>query len=239
MLDPLRFSTRGAGWAAAVFALLLAAGCESDHPYQVNRGPHLPPPPPLAGQESFFDGQLLAEIKTGAGFGDSGNPAEADKGGGGGGRHGGGGGHMGGGGRHGHGGGGGGSPDEASVSDTIEQDQISNIRRAAAAGGPPMMIHLRFTNHGTAKLNLSVIDFLSELGNFVVQPDQISLDPQQTVEVDPMTSRLTAEGGSSAITLVLRSAGHSEKKTISLAPIPVPPGTPAPTEPPPPPTHPT
>jgi hypothetical protein len=234
MLESLRFSTRGAGAAAALLALLLITGCESDHPYQANRGPRLPPPPPLAGQETFFNGQVLAEIKTGAGFGDAAKPDDATPGTGSAGHHGGGG-HMGGG-RHGRGGGGGGggggSSGDSSGGATIEQDEIANIRRAAAAGGPPMLIHLRFTNHGTTHVDLSVVDFLSELGNFVVQPETVSLDPQQSVEVDPMTSRLVAEAGEANITLVLRYSTHTEKKTIALAPVPVPPGSAAATSPP-------
>ncbi|HEY4301954.1 MAG TPA: hypothetical protein VGM73_13840 [Candidatus Didemnitutus sp.] len=229
MLESLRFSTRGAGAAAALLALLLITGCESDHPDQANRRPHLPPPPPLAGQETFFNGQVLAEIKTGAGFGDAGKPDDATPSTGNAGHHGGGG-HMGGG-RHGRGGGGGSSGDSSGGA-TIEQDEIANIRRAAAAGGPPMLIHLRFTNHGPTHVDLSVVDFLSELGNFVVQPETVSLDPQQSVEVDPMTSRLVAEAGEANITLVLRSSTHTEKKTIALAPVPAPPGSPAEASPP-------
>ncbi|HVU16538.1 MAG TPA: hypothetical protein VHD32_06420 [Candidatus Didemnitutus sp.] len=215
---------RAGGLAAALFAFVFA-GCSSDRSEYARRGPPPPPPPPLAGHEVFFDGQILAEIQTGAGFGDSGkvdNPSAN----GGGGRHGGGG-RMGGG-RHGRGGGGGGSPDSPSVDDTIEQEQIANIRRAAASGGPPMMIHLRFTNHGATHVDVSVVDFLSELGNFVVQPDKLALDPGQMIEVDPMTSRLTAEAGQATITLVLHAGGHTEKKTLTLTPVTPPPGTPAP-----------
>lgn len=210
-------------FGSALLVLVLSA-CESDHPSRDSARRHQPPPPPLAGQETFFDGRITAELKTGAGFGDSGKPDENAPTGGG--RRGGGGGmRMGGGGRHGGGGGGGGrgyGSNEPSVSDTIEQDQISNIRRAAANGGPPVYIHLRFTNNGTQHADLIVADFLSELGNFVVEPEKLALEPGQSLEVEPMTSRL-AEMAQAEVTLTLRLDGKNEKKTIALAPIPTPP----------------
>jgi hypothetical protein len=234
MIVPLRPLPGGCRLLAAGAALFLLAGCESDQPYkQAVAARQHAKPPPLAGKDSFFDGRITAEFQTGAGFGDSGktddgSPAER----GGGGRHGGGGMHMGGGGggRHGGGGGGrggGGQDSEPSVSDTIEQDQINNIRRAAASNGPPVIIHLRLTNNGTQPADVVIADFLSELGNFVVQPEKLALAPGQTVEVEPMTSRLAGEIAQAQITLTLQLDGRSEKKIITLGPMPPPAGAPA------------
>jgi hypothetical protein len=224
---------RGCRLLAAVALLSLVAGCEGDQAYRkaAESRQHAKPPPPLAGKETFFDGRITAELQTGAGFGDAGKLDESTPGTGGGGRHGGGGGGMhmgggggGGGGRHGGGGGGGRSPDsDPSVSDSIEQDQIMNMRRAAASGGPPVIIHLRFTNNGTAHADLAITDFLSELGNFVVQPEKLALDPGQSAEVEPMTSRLAGEIAQADITLTLSLDGHAEKKVITLFLVPTPP----------------
>jgi len=226
MTLPLRYPSRGRALVATAL-LFLVAGCESDRSERAAGpgGHHAKPPPPLAGKEMFFAGRIAVEIQTGAGFGDAGKADEAAPSGGGH-RGGGGGMHMGGGGgRHGGGGGGGrNGPDSSpSIADTIEQDQISNIRRAAANGGPAVMIHLRFTNTGATHADLLVTDFLSELGNFVVQPDHVALEPGQTVEVDPMTSRLAGEVAQAEITLTLRLEGHSEKKVITLVLVPPPP----------------
>jgi len=213
------------GAALAAASLLIVAGCASDRPERPAAARNLKPPPPMGGEETFFDGRITAELRTGAGFGDAGKPddAKAD----GGGRHGGGGFRMGGGGggRHGRGGGGGGEGGGGgpSVGDAIEQDQINNIRRAAASGGPPVFIHLRFTNHGTAHADVLVADFLSELGNFVVQPEKLSLDPGQSAEVEPMTSRLAAAVEQVDVTLALRLDGRGERKTITLHQLPAPP----------------
>ena len=99
--------------------------------------------------------------------------------------------------------------------------------RHAANANPPVMIHLRFTNNGTTQAELLVADFLSPLGNFVIEPEKLTLAPGQTLEVEPMTSRLVGEISQATVTLALRLAGHGEKKSIvlNLAPEPPPTGT--------------
>lgn len=92
--------------------------------------------------------------------------------------------------------------------------------RRAANPNPPVMIHLRFTNNGTTKADLLIADFLSPLGNFVVEPDKLSLEPGQTLEVEPMTSRLAGEISGAAVTLALRLNGQGEKKIIQLILVP-------------------
>jgi len=84
------------------------------------------------------------------------------------------------------------------------------------------MIHLRFTNNGTAKAELLIADFLSPLGNFVVEPEKLSLEPGQTIEVEPMTSRLAGEISGATVTLALRLAGQGEKKNVVLVIVPEP-----------------
>src|SRR6478736_8329011 len=167
--------------AAAVPALallLLAAGCASDNDH--------PRPPhggqarnftPIGGQETFFNGAITAEVLVGAmtGF----TPGGPGGGGGSSGRK-----HHGGGGMHGGGGGGpGGGPRgeggwggmEGPDSDPASGGN-TEARRADAMGSPPVMIHLRFTNHGPEKTDLVIADFLSPLGNFAVRPDRLALD---------------------------------------------------------------
>lgn len=120
---------------------------------------------------------------------------------------------------------------EGAMPDPVERQQMSAMRHAANPN-PPVMIHLRFTNHGPARAELLVADFLSPLGNFVVEPEKLALEPEQTVEVEPMTSRLVGDISSATVTLALRLAGQGEKKNIVLnvvaekAPAAAPPATP-------------
>jgi len=87
-------------------------------------------------------------------------------------------------------------------------------------GSPPVMIHLRFTNNGPEKADLIIADFLSPLGNFAVRPDKLALEPGQSLEVDPMTSRLAGEVTGGEITLSLKLGKETETKTVTLEPKP-------------------
>jgi hypothetical protein len=99
-------------------------------------------------------------------------------------------------------------------------------RRAAASGRPPVLIHLRLTNRGTERLDVFVPDFLSPLGNFVIEPEKLTLDPGQALEVEPMTSRLAGDIDETTVTLTLHVAGHTEKKVITLHTVAPPPAAP-------------
>lgn len=199
--------------AAALALLFLAAGCASDA--DGPRPPHGAPArqqfSTVGGQETFFNGTITADVLVGAmtGF-RAGNPG-AGPGGGGGGRrhHGGGGGGM-------HHGGGGGPEGPGGEGGGTDSGGSSELRRADAMGSPPVMIHLRFTNKGAEHADLVIADFLSPLGNFVVTPEKLALDPGQSLEVEPMTSRLAGDVTSGAITLSLKLGSAQETKTITL-----------------------
>lgn len=208
----------------------------------------LKPVPPLAGQDTFFEGKLLVELNVSA-FGFSGrDPKGAPSGPDGGGRRGGGsgvglsggfgpiqGGIGGGGpGGGGPGGGRGGPPGmEGSTGGAIDPEQyrVQNIQRGVSRR-PPVMIHVRVTNHGETPATVRILDFLSRLGNFVVLPEKLEIAPGQSVETEPMASQLGGEFSEVEVTLVIHSAGKREKKTIILRPDPNAPAADAPQPPP-------
>lgn len=219
MTATLRACIRGAIAPTVLLLSLIAAGCASDEGPRPRTGRRSPPLPNLTGQETFFDGRIVAELKVGAMTGFN-RGSEGPGGGGedhGGRRRGGGRGHggsgMGGGGHHEEGEPG---PDSA----TPEQTQLRTARRAEQMGSPPVMIHLRFTNTGSERAELVIADFLSPLGNFVVTPEKLSLEPGQSVEVEPMTSRLAGEITGGEISLALHLGSRQETKTITLQPEP-------------------
>ena len=102
--------------------------------------------------------------------------------------------------------------------DAMDKQRQMAARRADRTNTPPVIIHLRFTNTRSERVDLVVADFLSPLGNFVVTPEKLSLDPGQTVEVEPMTSRLAGEITGGEISLNLRIGRRQETKTITLQP---------------------
>lgn len=224
---------RVAAAAALLSSLVLAAGCASDDGPRHGAGPgglrrHFPT---MAGHADYFDGTLLAEVRVGAmaGFEPGGGGGGGPGGGHGGRPHRGGGMPMGGGGMGmGMGGGGGGrhrgGDEDGPGGGAPDPDRVRvmALQRADAGGAPPVMIHLRFTNQGPARVDLEIVDFLSPLGNFVVEPSKLSLEPGQSVEVEPMTSRLAGEVSGGEIKLGVRRADATETKVVTLAVLPEP-----------------
>ena len=221
-------------------AVLILAACSSDRP-EGRPGGRAKPPAPLAGQELFFDGKIVAELKLGAGFSSSEEPREGGRGGGSDGRRGGGGMQlgggmggmsMGGGSRRSGGGeggrgrrGGGDSNDSSSGRAEGRESGPGGIR---PAGGPTVMIHIQLTNKSSDQLIVSATDFSSVLGNFVVLPEKLIIDPGLSAEFEPMTSRLGGDFGEVSVTLTLSVAGRQEKKTITLRSLAPPVSSPGP-----------
>lgn len=90
--------------------------------------------------------------------------------------------------------------------------------RDMAASVPPVAIHLRFTNDGSAPAELEIVDFLSPLGNFVVNPSRLKLDPGQSLEVEPMASRLAGDVTAGEVSLALRLDNADESRKVTLQP---------------------
>ena len=104
--------------------------------------------------------------------------------------------------------------------------------RIVASNLPPVRLHLRLTNLGSAPLQVEVSDFDSELGNFVVQPEEIQLPPNQSVEAEPMTSRLGVTSDAIPVTISLHAGDRTEKQVLVLRPVkPEQPATAAPSAP--------
>lgn len=213
MTSLLRPVARGLASSLLIIATLLLAACASDDRPAGKRGAHVEPLPTLSGRQDFFGGQITAEVKVGAmtGFSREGDgSAEGGKEG----RHG----------RHGGGGGfgggmgmGGGRPPrgEGGPGESEGGPRPATMRRAGPSG-PPVMIHLRFTNHGSAPVELRIADFLSPLGNFVVSPEKLTLAPGASAEVEPMTSGLAGQVAGGEITLKLQVGDQRETKTVPL-----------------------
>jgi hypothetical protein len=194
-----------------------------------NGGEH-PPIPKLEARGNFFDGQIEIEAllaSAGTHWARSDDSKST-----GGGRKGGGGfsGGFGGGGRGGRGGGGrgggrGGPPQGGS------DEAVQPASPIHASNQPAIQLRLRLTNHGAAPIVVEVVDFDSELGNFVVEPPKIALPPGEPVEADPMVSRLGMSADEIPLTIKLKIDGRTDGGVLTLRalqePAPVqPPATP-------------
>jgi len=113
----------------------------------------------------------------------------------------------------GHGGGGGqrprGNPD----------DDGATPQLGMAVAGPPATLYLRLTNRGQVRIEVQVLDFNSQFGNFVVHPEQVVLEPGQWVEAEPMSSQLLNTSGEVTVKVNLKSAGKKESQLLRLLPL--------------------
>lgn len=210
--------------AAGLLILLLASCASDDRP---RRGAPPQPPQPIAGEASYFAGQLVASIRVGSEFQrPAGGPEDGGRGGReGGGRRGGDGSGMSFGGgagpmRFGGGGGGpgGGGRGERGAGPPGEIE--GGGPRVRPANGLPLMIHVKLHNAGAAPIEVAVRNFVSPLGNFVVQPATLTVPAGESAEFSPMTSFVQGDlPDEMPATLTLRVAGQTEKQIVVLRPV--------------------
>ena len=106
-------------------------------------------------------------------------------------------------------------------------------RRAREAQMPPALLRLRLENPSAATVVVEIREVNSELGNFAIRPDTVTLAPGQMVEVEPMQSLLGVDSYALPVTITLRAGGQTQSKVLTLRPVAPAPGTPpAPAQPP-------
>jgi hypothetical protein len=254
---------------SVAFATLLFAACESgpDRKALVDEVRHSVPP--MAANDAFFDGQIIARITLGGnaagaailggheGFGHSskmtafkGNEGESN--------FGSTGGSAADGGFAGSGGAGGYGPTEMQESHDTSQDVTGRTmktetyqgnqgmnhiaddedaespaaRRARESQMPPALLRMQLENTGGATMVVEIKDMNSDLGNFAIRPDTVTLKPGEAVEVEPMQSLLGVDSYAIPVTITLRAAGQTQTRILTLRPVLPPAGTAAPATPP-------
>lgn len=206
--------------------LLGFAACEGERPHRPppgamgsNEGGGLAAIPRMEAQGTFFDGRIEVEAMLARAGMKWSRDAESSGGGGGGGRQSRGGGFRGGsgmgggsrGGGRGRGGGGESGPPGGGAEDSVQR--APPIR---ASNQPPIQLRLRLTSHGEAPVDVEVVDFNSALGNFVVQPPKITVKPGESVEAEPMVSRLGIFNDEIPLTVKLHVSGRTEQQVLTL-----------------------
>jgi len=90
---------------------------------------------------------------------------------------------------------------------------------------PPVTLHLLVTNLGSDSLTVNLIDFNSDLGNFVIDPDTLVIAPGQTAEPLPMVSALGVNADILPFIVTLRVGGTRESRTFPVKSVLVDPAT--------------
>jgi hypothetical protein len=210
---------------SAVLMFGLAA-CGGEHSSRSIGGPTGPddggnktPIPRMEARGRFFDGQVEAEVllaRAGAHWArkdESGGTDKADQSSGGG--HFSGGGGMGGGHGGGHRSGGRGGENGGGSMGGIS-DGGPQAPPIHAINQPGVQLRLRLTNHREIPIVVEVVDFNSDLGDFVVLPEKITVAPGASVEADPMVSRLGVGAAEIPVTMKLRAEGKSDQQVLTL-----------------------
>ena len=93
---------------------------------------------------------------------------------------------------------------------------MAYMRAKAAVGSPktPVTLHLKIENKSKQIASVDVLDFESDLGNFAVHPELLSVAPEQVSEPDPMISQLGVTSDEIPVKVSLKMAGKTETQTV-------------------------
>lgn len=179
--------------------------------------------PPMEGRDTFADGQLTAIVSLGSGLGGlpgargrvrSGkgfNPKFMGV-------------HAGGGDYSGIGGSGEPNAFGFGPAHEVQRGEIEELEqpRLGESPMPPVTMVLDVENTSQHPLEIEFLDFTSEMGDFAVRPDKLTLAPGESGHSEPMTSRLGLTSYELPVTVRLKINGQSERKIITLKPVPAP-----------------
>jgi hypothetical protein len=104
-----------------------------------------------------------------------------------------------------------------------EDYTTSEGRVFAGTPVPPVTLHLVLTNSGTTSATVQLVDFNSDLGNFVIDPDTLTLAAGQTGEPTPMVSNLGVNSDVIPFTVTLKCEGSRETQTVPVTSVAAPP----------------
>jgi hypothetical protein len=197
--------------SALIMLALAAAGCgtANHHPAYDASAP-VERPIAMKGTEKFFDGKIDVALTVSRGFGRN----------------------MGGGGPGTGSGNRGGynhrddePPDLSEVfsselndsSEDKNYQEIYDKMRALQVRGsplPPVSLRLFLHNLGTEAADVEILEVNSDLGNFAVKPDKLTLVTGQIGEPEPMNSLMGVTSDEIPVKVVLRTGGKTEAKTV-------------------------
>jgi len=150
-------------------------------------------PVAMAGSEPFFGGRVTARvtISRGIGRGAKGGGSKSK--------------------------GGSGAYSQDRANDRIAQEAYENYGNATVNNGsplPPVTLHLILINPGTEPLIVTMSDFESDLGNFAVDPETLTVLPGETAEPAPMVSLLGVSSNVVPVKVTLKMGALKETRTV-------------------------
>jgi hypothetical protein len=101
-------------------------------------------------------------------------------------------------------------------------DDYANNEHKVLVGSPlpPVTLHLILTNGGAEAATVEMDDFESDMGNFVLDPETLTLAPGQTGEPTPMVSQLGVSADSIDFKVTLKIGKNRESRTFAVRVLP-------------------
>jgi hypothetical protein len=111
-----------------------------------------------------------------------------------------------------------------------ERDDYTTSEGRVFAGNPvpPVTLHLILTNRSAGPMTVKLVDFNSDLGNFAIDPDSLTIAAGATAEPTTMVSNLGVGSDIIPFTVTLKYGIKSESKTVSVRSVVVDTGAAAP-----------
>lgn len=81
---------------------------------------------------------------------------------------------------------------------------------------PPVTMHILLTNHSDHPMTVSILDFDSEMGNFVVDPESLAVGAGATAEPTPMVSALGVSSDTIPFKVTIKYGASKESRTIEV-----------------------
>ncbi len=81
---------------------------------------------------------------------------------------------------------------------------------------PPVTLHLILTNKASNSVTITMVDFNSDMGNFAIDPDTLTIAPGQAAEPTPMVSELGVNSDVIPFKVTLKYGATRESRTIQV-----------------------
>jgi hypothetical protein len=107
--------------------------------------------------------------------------------------------------------------DQDKANEQEAKDAYADYARARTNIGsplPPVTLHLILINPGADPVTVTMVDFDSDLGNFVIDPETLTVPPGQTVEPTAMVSQLGVSADEIPVTVTLKIGKVRETHTV-------------------------
>jgi len=81
---------------------------------------------------------------------------------------------------------------------------------------PPVTLHLILTNRSPNPMTVTMVDFVSDMGNFAVDPETLTIGAGQTAEPTPMVSELGVSSDEMPFKVTLKYGVARESRTFPV-----------------------